>query len=142
MLWEYFMLLCLGLKGKDWEFQYKILLNYCKIIAEKLLTWSEIDWNVVTPWPYPLLGLIKNVVLMLPLFECLQIAPIQKFPHFRNRTSSWGYFLLLLRLLVTCSWGYFIIETLKYWIGAQKGQSYLVRRRSPFSLGWPPCLMG
>ena len=29
-------------------------------------------------------------------------------------------------------------ETLKYWVGLQRGQSYLMVRRCLFSLGWPP----
>ena len=29
-------------------------------------------------------------------------------------------------------------EILKYWVGAQQGQSYLMGRRCLFSLGWPP----
>ena len=29
-------------------------------------------------------------------------------------------------------------ETLKYWVGVQRGQSYLMGRRCLFSLGWPP----
>ena len=28
-------------------------------------------------------------------------------------------------------------ETLKYWVGVQRGQSYLMGRRCLFSLGWP-----
>ena len=27
---------------------------------------------------------------------------------------------------------------LKYWVGVQRGQSYLMGRRCLFSLGWPP----
>ena len=30
------------------------------------------------------------------------------------------------------------IETLKYWVGVQQGQSYLMGRRCLFRLGWPP----
>ena len=29
-------------------------------------------------------------------------------------------------------------ETLKYWVGVQRGQSYLMGRRCLFSLSWPP----
>ena len=29
-------------------------------------------------------------------------------------------------------------ETLKYWVGVQRGHSYLIGRRCLFSLGWPP----
>ena len=29
-------------------------------------------------------------------------------------------------------------ETLKYWLGVQQGQSYLMGRRNLFSLVWPP----
>ena len=29
-------------------------------------------------------------------------------------------------------------ETLKYWVGVQRGHSYLMGRRCFFSLGWPP----
>ena len=29
-------------------------------------------------------------------------------------------------------------ETLKYWVGFQRGQSYLMGRRCLFSRGWPP----
>ena len=29
-------------------------------------------------------------------------------------------------------------ETLKYWVGVQRGQSYLMGRRCLFSLGWQP----
>ena len=32
----------------------------------------------------------------------------------------------------------FIPDTLKYWVGVQRGQSYLMGRRCLFSLGWPP----
>ena len=32
----------------------------------------------------------------------------------------------------------FSLETLKYWVGVQQGQSYLMERRCLFSLGWPP----
>ena len=31
-----------------------------------------------------------------------------------------------------------IPETLKYWVGVQQGQSYLMGRRCLFNLGWPP----
>ena len=27
---------------------------------------------------------------------------------------------------------------IKYWVGVQRGQSYLMGRRCLFSLGWPP----
>ena len=50
-----------------------------------------------------------------------------------------------------CSWGrrevdamimpdiYFFAQvTLKYWVGVQRGQSYLMGRRCLFNLGWPP----
>ena len=30
------------------------------------------------------------------------------------------------------------LETLKYWVGVQRGQSNLMGRRCLFSLGWPP----
>ena len=30
------------------------------------------------------------------------------------------------------------LETLKYWVGVQQGQFYLMGRRCLFSLGWPP----
>ena len=30
------------------------------------------------------------------------------------------------------------LETLKYWVGVQRGHSYLIGRRCLFSLGWPP----
>ena len=29
-------------------------------------------------------------------------------------------------------------KTLKYWVGVQRGHSYLMGRRCLFSLGWPP----
>ena len=29
-------------------------------------------------------------------------------------------------------------EILKYWVGVQRGQSYLMGRRCLFNLGWPP----
>ena len=29
-------------------------------------------------------------------------------------------------------------ETMKYWVGVQRGQSYLMGRRCLFSLGWQP----
>ena len=29
-------------------------------------------------------------------------------------------------------------KTLKYWVGVQRGQPYLIERRCLFSLGWPP----
>ena len=32
----------------------------------------------------------------------------------------------------------FAPETLKYWIGVQWGQSYLMGRNCLFSFGWPP----
>ena len=32
----------------------------------------------------------------------------------------------------------YIPETWKYWVGVQRGQSYLTERRSLFSLGWSP----
>ena len=32
----------------------------------------------------------------------------------------------------------FLLKTLKYWVGVQRGQSYLMGRRCLFSLGWPP----
>ena len=32
----------------------------------------------------------------------------------------------------------FFAETLKYWVGLQRGQSYLMKRRCLFSLGWLP----
>ena len=32
----------------------------------------------------------------------------------------------------------FTLETLKYWVGVQQGQSYLMGRRCLFSFGWPP----
>ena len=32
----------------------------------------------------------------------------------------------------------FLPKTLKYWVGVQRGQSYLMGRRCLFSLGWPP----
>ena len=39
------------------------------------------------------------------------------------------------------NWGIYGLnspETLKYWVGIQWGQSYLMTRRCLFSLGWPP----
>ena len=35
---------------------------------------------------------------------------------------------------------YFTPETLKYWTGVQRGQSYLMGRRCLFNPGWPPFL--
>ena len=32
----------------------------------------------------------------------------------------------------------FIPKTLKYWVGVQRGQSYLTGRRCLFSFGWLP----
>ena len=32
----------------------------------------------------------------------------------------------------------FFLETLKYWVGVQRGHSYLMGRKCLFSLGWPP----
>ena len=32
----------------------------------------------------------------------------------------------------------FTLKTLKYWVGVQQGQSYLMGRRCLFSLAWPP----
>ena len=32
----------------------------------------------------------------------------------------------------------FVPETLKYWAGVQRGQSYLMGRRCLFNLGWQP----
>ena len=32
----------------------------------------------------------------------------------------------------------FHVVALKYWVGVQRGQSYLIGRRCLFSLGWPP----
>ena len=43
-----------------------------------------------------------------------------------------GYFRL--RLLVDIE----IPETLKYWVGVQWGQSYLMGRMCHLNLGWPP----
>ena len=38
----------------------------------------------------------------------------------------------------TLIYQFIIPKTLKYWFGVQQGQSYLIRRRYLFSLGWPP----
>ena len=47
----------------------------------------------------------------------------------------WIYFILQTLVFVLV---FVIPETLKYWVGVQWGQSYLMGRRCLFSLGWPP----
>ena len=37
-------------------------------------------------------------------------------------------------------YGTFIPETLKYWVGVQQGQSYLMGRKGLSGLDWPPRL--
>ena len=56
------------------------------------------------------------------------------------KKSTHSYFILyhLMKVLILSSSLGFIPETLKYWVGVQRGQSYLVGRRCLFSLGWPP----
>ena len=56
-----------------------------------------------------------------------------------------SFSVFLLQMFVIC--GIYLTEkkdpetypkTLKYWVGVQQGQSYLMGRRCLFSLGWPP----
>ena len=36
------------------------------------------------------------------------------------------------------TWSHIVLETLKYLVGVQRGQSYFMGRRCLFSAGWPP----
>ena len=62
------------------------------------------------------------------------------FTDLSSVCSSMLYFFLIFfvccRLLFGSSNVCFY--TLKYWVGVQPGQSYLMGRRCLFSLGWPP----
>ena len=73
--------------------------------------------------------------------------------HSLHRKQSYLYPLFHLTLFCLCSLFWFnhidltilfdvtilyFPETLKYWVGVQRGQSYLMVRRCLFSLGGPP----
>ena len=49
-----------------------------------------------------------------------------------SQNSKFAMFLQYLNITISQS----LPETLKYWVGVQRGQSYLMGKRCLFSLGW------
>ena len=69
------------------------------------------------------------------LFKWHQIA--------RKVLNYFTYFMILaLWFTIACLFNVLLLfwheYALKYWVGVQRGQSYLMGRRCLFSLGWPP----
>ena len=83
---------------KPWRWER---LNLIFTIKDR--SWSKIDRDFVTFLPYLPLGLIQCTILRLS-----QIAPVRIFLHFRKRTRSWGYLVLLQLTSMWCGnfWSY------------------------------------
>ena len=65
-------------------------------------------------------------------WKLLSVVPVFKNAGERSATKSYCLFST-----ISVVSNFFVPETLKYWVGAQQGQFYLIGRRFLFNLGWP-----
>ena len=87
---------------------------------------------------------IIKLVLYIPKFFLLIFCPFIYFPLFQWEVLKVNLLLKFLSLKpispsrsLPFTLSTFSPETLKYWVGVQRGHSYLIGRRCLFSFGWP-----
>ena len=132
-------------KFRNHDFQISQNFSFWQVFENYNIIWCFYFWRILVitaPSPPPF---FKNIQLFPPIYTCPCF-------HFRkiDMTSKnyWGF----IRFPPPhCSGGrrevdamimpdiYFFAQvTLKYWVGVQRRQSYLMGRRCLFSLGWLP----
>ena len=77
----------------------------------------------------------EEVAIVMEIPEVIERGTKDKLPAIRNVPKKK---LLEETAKVDNVLSKFIPETLKYWVGVQRGQSYLIGGRCLFSLGWQP----
>ena len=80
------------------------------------------------------LGTIKMTFGKIQVCSMTNISNMFLAEYWRLRTSSrlFSDFMKMILILLKSP------KILKYWVGVQLGQSYLMGRRCLFNLGWPP----
>ena len=91
---------------------------------------------------------LKQVTVIKIILLIVLNVDLEMLTSFSLFSSSFVFYLILALLFICIIYIFFEFgilslklgspKTLKYWIGVQQGQSYLMGRRCLFSLGWPP----
>ena len=91
---------------------------------------------------------LKQVIVIKIILLIVLNVDLEMLTSFSLFSSSFVFYLILALLFICIIYIFFEFgilslklgspKTLKYWIGVQQGQSYLMGRRCLFSLGWPP----
>ena len=81
----------------------------------------------------------SNMSRVLLLTKCIALVSYNLmliwYKKAEAKSSSTNFTRLYFVFPIFCI---FFPETLKYWVGVQRGQSYLMGRRCLFNFGWPP----
>ena len=91
---------------------------------------------------------LKQVTVIKIILLIVLNVDLEMLTSFSLFSSSFVFYLILALLFICIVYIFFEFgilslklgspKTLKYWIGVQQGQSYLMGRRCLFSFGWPP----
>ena len=91
---------------------------------------------------------LKQVIVIKIILLIVLNVDLEMLTSFSLFSSSFVFYLILALLFICIIYIFFEFgilslklgspKTLKYWIGAQQGQSYLMGRRCLIGLGWPP----
>ena len=91
---------------------------------------------------------LKQVIVIKIILLIVLNVDLEMLTSFSLFSSSFVFYLILALLFICIIYIFFEFgilslklgspKTLKYWIGVQQGQSYLMGRRCLFSLGWRP----
>ena len=85
-------------------------------------------------------GHVTNFLHFL-YYDCWKV--LSGYSYFSCKKSYIFIYLYIMFIMQTqphlvCVTNICLPETLKYWVGVQQDQSYLMERRCLISLGWPP----
>ena len=91
---------------------------------------------------------LKQVTVIKIILLIVLNVDLEMLTSFSLFSSSFVFYLILALLFICIIYIFFEFgilslklgspKTLKYWIGVQQGQSYLMGRRCLVGLGWPP----
>ena len=91
---------------------------------------------------------LKQVTVIKIILLIVLNVDLEMLTSFSLFSSSFVFYLILALLFICIVYIFFEFgilslklgspKTLKYWIGVQQGQSYLMGRRCLVGLGWPP----
>ena len=91
---------------------------------------------------------LKQVIVIKIILLIVLNVDLEMLTSFSLFSSSFVFYLILALLFICIIYIFFEFgilslklgspKTLKYWIGVQQGQSYLMGRRCLVGLGWPP----